>query len=83
MRLTFGARYTRAVTVFYELSGDGAKERLRAFGETLAAYGWEVEVLENTAQPGLFLLLCQGSDETLLPDEAPTSAKVWQFRRVS
>ena len=79
---TFGARYTGAVTVFYELSGDGAQERLTAFGRTFTELGWAVEVLENTVQSGLFLLLCRGPDEAHLPDDAPAGAKLWQFRRV-
>lgn len=70
------------MTVFYELLGDGARERLSAFGETLTVLGWAVEVLENTTQPGLFLLLCRGSDEALLPGDAPAGTKLWQFRRV-
>lgn len=70
------------MTVFYELSGDGAQARLTAFGGTLTELGWTVEVLENTAQPGLFLLLCRGQGETLLPDAAPAGAKLWQFRSV-
>ncbi len=82
MLSTFGARYTEAVTVFYELSGDGAQERLTAFGRTLTKLGWTVEVLENTVQPGLFLLFCRGQGETRLPDDAPTGAKLWQFRSV-
>ena len=79
---TFGARYTETVTVFYELSGDEARERLTAFGRTLEALGWAVELLENTTQSGLFLLLCRGSGEALLPNDAPAGAKLWQFRRV-
>ena len=82
MLLTFGARYTEAVTVFYELSGGGAQARLTAFGRTLEALGWTVEVLENTTQPGLFLLLCRGSGEAPLPVDTPTGAKLWQFRSV-
>lgn len=70
------------MTVFYELSGDGAREHLTAFGRTLEALGWAVEVLENTVQPGLFLLLCRGQGEALLPDDAPAGTKLWQFRRV-
>lgn len=79
---TFGARYTGAVTLFYELSGDGAREQLTAFGERLAGLGWAVEVLENTTQPGLFLLLCRGQGGALLPNEAPAGTKLWQFKRV-
>ncbi len=69
------------MTVFYELSEDGAQERLTAFGRTLEALGWTVEVLENTVQPGLFLLLCRGPDTARLPDDTPTGAKRWQFKR--
>ena len=78
----FEARYTEAVTVFYELSGDGAQEHLTVFGRTLTELGWAVELLENTVQPGLFLLLCRGQEEARLPDDAPTGAKLWQFKQV-
>ena len=80
---TFGARYTGAVTVFYELSGDGAREQLTAFGERLVGLEFTVEVLENMTQPGLFLLLCRGPDGVLLPNETPPGAKLWQFKQVS
>lgn len=71
------------MTVFYELAGDGARERLEALSPALTALGWEVELLESTAQPGLFLLLCRGADATPLPGDAPVGAKVWQFRRAA
>lgn len=69
------------VTVFYELQGEGARERLGAFARTLEDTGIPTELLESTAQPGLFLLLCR-PDEAALPAPAPAGTKVWQFRAV-
>ena len=78
-----GTRYTEAVTVFYELSGDAARVRLKAFTPALTALGWDVELLESTTQQNLFLLLCRGADATPLPGDIPTGVRVWQFRRAA
>jgi hypothetical protein len=73
--------YTEAVTVFYELQGEGAREALEAFSLKLEAAGLSSELLESATEPDLFLLLCR-SREGLPPFDAPAAAKVWQFRAV-
>ncbi len=70
------------MTVFYELQGEGARGTLETFSHSLGA-GAETELLESTAQPGLFLLRCRldaASPDT--PSGVPAGAKVWQFRTV-
>lgn len=69
------------MTVFYELQGEGARERLGAFARTLEKAGIPAELLESTAQSDLFLLMCRPGEATL-PAPAPAGTKVWQFRAV-
>ena len=68
-------------TVFFERSGDDAKEVLSAFRAALLETEGcrEVKLLESAQQAGLYLLVstwAQGSE----PPAAPEGAKRWTFR---
>ena len=70
-------------TVFFERSGDDAREILAAFrAELLNASGCEeVKLLESVQQAELYLLVSTWREHSE-PPPAPTGTKLWRFREV-
>ena len=71
------------LTLFFERSGERAREVLKAFrSELLGAEGCEeVKLLMSTQQAGLYLLVSTwtpGSE----PPAAPEGTKMWMFQDV-
>ena len=69
------------LTLFFEQSGERAKEVLEVFrSELLSTEGCEeVKLLASTQQAGLYLLVSTWTPESE-PPAAPEGTRVWAFR---
>jgi acetolactate synthase small subunit len=67
---------------FFELSGEGARERLEQLKQKLEHLPsvHSIKLLKNTKQTDLFLLVVEASEEPHI--EVPGGIRVWTFERV-
>jgi hypothetical protein len=67
---------------FYELSGEGSRERLETLHHELVSLSFvkSVKLLKNTKQMELYLLVVEASEELHLA--LPSDMRVWVFEEV-
>lgn len=68
--------------IFYERSGEDAREVLQTFGETLSDVSEcrSVQLLESAQQAELYLLVVVWTDTDEKRPEPPDGTKLWMFR---